>query len=46
LYTSELEYRDPAVIEKYLIRAIPITLQPSDNVTVRLKIQDLAEPRP
>ena len=43
---SELEYRNPAVIGKYLIHAIPVTLQPGDSVTVRLEIGEPPEPHP
>ena len=44
--TSQLEYRNPAVVEKYLIHAIPVTLQPGDNATVRVEVQEPAESRP
>jgi hypothetical protein len=43
---SELEYRNPAVMEKYLVHAIPVTLQPGDNAAVRLEIQEPPESRP
>ncbi len=43
---SELEYRNPAVMEKYLVHAIPVTLQPGDNSAVRLEIQEPPESRP
>jgi hypothetical protein len=44
--TSELEYRNPAVMEKYLNHAVPVTLQSGDNPTVRVEIQKPAESRP
>jgi hypothetical protein len=44
--TSQLEYRNPAVVEKYLIHAIPVTLQPGDNATVRVEVQEPPESRP
>ena len=43
---SELEYRNPAIMEKYLAHAIPVTLQPGDKAAVRLEIQEPPEPRP
>jgi hypothetical protein len=43
---SELEYRNPAVMEKYLAHAIPVTLQPGDKAAVRLEIEEPPESRP
>jgi hypothetical protein len=43
---SELEYRNPAVMEKYLVHAISVALQPGDNAAVRLEIQEPPESRP
>jgi hypothetical protein len=43
---SELEFRNPAVMQKYLIHAIAVTLQPGDNVILRLEIQEPAESQP
>ena len=43
---SELEYRNPAIMGKYLAHASPVTLQPGDKAAVRLEIQEPPESRP
>ena len=43
---SELQYRNPAVMEKYLVHAISVALQPGDNAAVGLEIQEPPESRP
>jgi hypothetical protein len=40
---GDLEFRNPTVMEKYLTHAIALTLQPHDNATVSVDIQDSLE---
>lgn len=38
----DLEFRNPAAMEKYLLHATVVTLEPGDNTTVRLEAQQPA----
>jgi len=43
---SDLEYRNPAVLEPYLKDASTVTLQPGDNTSIRVELQQAAERQP
>ena len=43
---SELEFHNPAAVEPYLKRATTVTLQPGDNTSIRVELQQLQEPLP
>ena len=40
---QDLEFRNPAAMEKYLDRASSVTLQPGDEKSVRVEMQELSE---
>ena len=40
---GELEYRNPYAVEKYLPHAVAVTLQPHDNTTISVDVQDSQE---
>ena len=40
---SELEFRNPIAVERYLKHAKVVSLQPGDNASVRVMIQQSAE---
>jgi hypothetical protein len=40
---SDLEYQNPTAIARFLGRAVSVNLQPQDNSTIALDVQDFAE---
>jgi hypothetical protein len=40
---QDLEFRNPAAMEKYLEHASAVTLQPGDKASVRVEVQELQE---
>ena len=40
---GELEYRNPQAVEKYLPHSVAVTLQPHDNTTISVDVQDSQE---
>jgi hypothetical protein len=43
---AELEFRNPSVVEPYLKNASSVTLQPGDNTSVRVEMQQSADSQP
>jgi hypothetical protein len=43
---SDFEYRNPAAVAPYLKHATAITLQPGDNASIRVELQQSTEPQP
>jgi hypothetical protein len=43
---ADLEFRNPSAVEPYLKHASSVTLQPGDNTSVRVEMQQFAESQP
>jgi hypothetical protein len=43
---ADLEFRNPSAVEAYLQHASSVTLQPGDNSSVRVEMQQSADSKP